>query len=250
MKVIVNKRQSDGQAGSALGDWLEIESCEVKAWFKQPISSLIEHVKELRKDKQIRDIKNIVLVGGFAESAFVKDRFRNEFSGLTLIVPDAAGLAVLRGAVLYGHNPGIVSSRVMSHTYGISLYNDFDGSKHPLEKRILVYGKLRVANCFQIFVRVNESIAVVHEVTHTTIPVDNTTETSFCVYRTLSENPMYTTDPGCELLGKLRIKNIANVPLHDQKHIVTFMFGHSELLVKVKHTLTGDIETLTLDCLQ
>ncbi|KAH3751170.1 hypothetical protein DPMN_185719 [Dreissena polymorpha] len=101
---------------------------------------------------------------------------------------------------------------------------------------------------FQVFVSVNEVIPVDHCVLYHANPLSQIS--IFPVYRTQSENPRYTTDSGCELLGSFTIANTSNIPFHDQEIVVTFMFGLTELLVKAKHMHTLKEEVLTLDCLK
>jgi activator of 2-hydroxyglutaryl-CoA dehydratase len=46
------------------------------------------------------------MVGGFSECELVQDAIRDKIrSSITLIIPEEAGLAVLKGAVLFGHQP-------------------------------------------------------------------------------------------------------------------------------------------------
>ncbi|KAH3860024.1 hypothetical protein DPMN_022916 [Dreissena polymorpha] len=196
----------------------------------------------------IKDFKTPLLVGGFGQSKYVQDRLRKEHSGLTLIVPEEPGLAALKGAILFGINPRQVASRVMTYTYGIGVYSVFDANKHPIEKKVLINDQWKVNDVFKIFVKASEEVSVDQEVTQNTVPFSSV---SLCtMYRTFSENPEYTTDPECELLGQLKMKNEDNVPLEKQEHKITFMFGNTELLVKVYNTFNGAEKMISLDFLQ
>jgi hypothetical protein len=46
---------------------------------------------------------------------------------------EEAGLAVLKGAVLFGHQPKIVSRRIVRLTYGIQSWPEWDADLHPGE---------------------------------------------------------------------------------------------------------------------
>ncbi|KAH3821746.1 hypothetical protein DPMN_123513 [Dreissena polymorpha] len=227
---------------------MQIDESTIKSWFEIPIRPLIEHIKILLTEESMKDIKYIILCGGFAESPYVQDRFKNELPDIKLIVPEEAGLAVLKGAVLFGHNPKILASRVMTHTYGLSISKDFDDKTHAEDRKICVDGDWKVENCFEVFVRASEEIPVDHCVSHYFKPLGPVTDIP--VFRTLSENPRYTTDPGCELLGSFEITNIPNIPFIDQEIGITFMFGLTELLVKAKHMTNRKEEVLTINCLQ
>ncbi|WAR14086.1 HS12A-like protein [Mya arenaria] len=225
-------------------DKLRIDSTIVQSWFKKPIDLLIQHIKSLLAEPKMKSIQTVILVGGFGESPYVQERMRNEILGIKLIVPACAGLAVLKGAVRFGHNPAIVSSRIMKYTYGTAVFDYFDEKKHPKEKRVRLNGKWRVPNCFSVYVRVNEEVRVDQQVTRKSIPTSEISHTP--VYRTTQENPEYTTDPGCELLGTIELENRKDIPLEQQSIENTFMFGDTELLFK--KTNNGRESYMTFQC--
>ncbi|XP_052819950.1 heat shock 70 kDa protein 12A-like [Mya arenaria] len=66
--------------------------------------------------------------------------------------------------------------------------------------------------------------------------------------RTTHENPEYTTDPGCELLGTIRLECSKDIPLQHQVLETTFMFGDTELLVKKKNMSTGKVAYMDFEC--
>ncbi|WAR26443.1 HS12A-like protein, partial [Mya arenaria] len=55
-------------------------------------------------------------------------------------------------------------------------------------------------------------------------------KTTSPIYRTTAENPVYVTDPGCELLGKLELELPRDIPLSELDHDITFLFGGTELV--------------------
>ncbi|WAR26409.1 HS12B-like protein [Mya arenaria] len=70
------------------------------------------------------------------------------------------------------------------------------------------------------------------------------------IYRTTAENPVYVTDPGCELLGKLVVELPRHTPLSELDFDTTFMFGGTELVVKNRVRKTGEEQILKLNCLK
>ncbi|KAH3779785.1 hypothetical protein DPMN_157591 [Dreissena polymorpha] len=189
-----------------------------------------------------------MLVGGFAESTYVQGKIRRELPELRLVVPEDAGLAVLKGAVIYGHNPSLVVSRIMPYTYGMGGLETFDPKTHFGRDKINKGGRWYVYDWFKIFVKVNEHINVNHRVTHSVSPSHPMLVCA--VYRTVLLGPKFTTDKECELLGQLVMRVREDIPLQDQIYDVTFMFGDTELLVTVKDTTTGRENRLTLNCLK
>jgi hypothetical protein len=66
------------------------------------------------------------------------------------IIPDEAGLAVLKGAVLFGLQPKIVSRRISRLTYGIQSWPEWDADLHPVTKKVVLNGQKRCKDVFFI----------------------------------------------------------------------------------------------------
>ncbi|WAR14058.1 HS12A-like protein [Mya arenaria] len=227
-------------------DKLKIDTTVVQSWFKRPIDLLIQHLQSLLAEPKMESVRSVILVGGFGESQYAQGRIRNELAGVRLIVPPDAGLVVLKGAVRFGHNPAIVSSRIMKHTYGTKINQRFDDKKYPDEKKVWIDGEWWMPECFDVYVRVNEEVRVDQQVTKMIFPFKAFVLTS--VYRTTKENPEYTIDPACELLGTIQLENSADIPYRLQKIETTFMFGDTELFVKQKNTTSGKEAYMIFDC--
>ena len=56
---------------------------------------------QLFRHPSVKDVSSILLVGGFAESPMLQEAVKEAFSEIKVTVPQDAGLAVLKGAVLY-----------------------------------------------------------------------------------------------------------------------------------------------------
>ena len=83
---------------------LQISTEILISLFLPTIKKIIDHIRTTLMEKII-EVKNIVMVGGFAECDIVYSEFRKVFMDQEIYVPEEAGLAVLKGAVLYGHMP-------------------------------------------------------------------------------------------------------------------------------------------------
>ena len=94
------------------------------------------------------------LVGGFAESPLLQvcyfswklgqfniisfqEEIRSNFSNqVNVVIPQGVGVAVLKGAVLYGLDPAIVHVRRAKVTYGIGVIKPFKQGIHPIGKNL------------------------------------------------------------------------------------------------------------------
>ncbi|CAG2215188.1 unnamed protein product [Mytilus edulis] len=103
--------------------------------FKSTIDSIIKHVDKLLKHPNLSDLHHIIMVGGFSECELVQTAMRQKFPSKKIIIPDEAGLAVLRGAVLFGHQPKIIGKRILRKTYGIQSWPEWDAELHSDTKK-------------------------------------------------------------------------------------------------------------------
>ena len=93
-------------------------------------------MQQLIDNDQLKDVSNIVLVGGYAESKLLQDCIKSKFSSKTVIIPNQPGLAVLKGAVIFGHDPSIIAERICRYTYGIGCSLPFDDKFHEESNQV------------------------------------------------------------------------------------------------------------------
>lgn len=84
-------------------DKLKMEAGLFKELFREPINMLVEHLQQLMSEDNLSDVSTILMVGRFSESPIMQDAIMKAFPAKRVIVPVDAGLAVLKGAVLFGH---------------------------------------------------------------------------------------------------------------------------------------------------
>lgn len=73
--------------------------------FFDPVNEKIVHcIREILSKAEVIETKVILMVGGFSECEIVQDAIRKAFPECRVVVPHQAGLAVLIGAVLFGHS--------------------------------------------------------------------------------------------------------------------------------------------------
>lgn len=70
------------------------------------------------------------MVGGFSESVILQEAVKNVFPGRNVIIPAEPGLVVVKGAVAFGHDPSLISSRISKYTYGTNIIEDFRADEH------------------------------------------------------------------------------------------------------------------------
>lgn len=78
---------------------VRIDMPTLKGFFQPACDGIIDHVKELLSSPKLKNVKKILMVGGFSESPLLQDAIRKAFSDRQIIVPQNVGVAVLKGTV-------------------------------------------------------------------------------------------------------------------------------------------------------
>ena len=110
IKDIIEQTKYSGKV-EFKGDKCRIKADIIKDMFKVAGDRIISHVRELRSQPCCEGLDKIIMVGGFSESPILQHLIRQEFNDMRVIIPPEAGLAVLKGAVIYGHEPKTIAAR-------------------------------------------------------------------------------------------------------------------------------------------
>ncbi|XP_052814740.1 heat shock 70 kDa protein 12A-like [Mya arenaria] len=238
---------------SFIGDKLRVESKIAMKFFDVSIDSIIAHVSSLIQKPTVSGCSVIVMVGGFSESTLLQDRIRSKFSTMDVISPNEAGTVVLKGAVIFGHNPGAIAQRVLKITYGQEMTHvtkDECIHDHPeADRERDDNGQMRCLNLVDIHARAGQAVTEGQEQPEQVYtPVyDDQTELECSILTSDIGNPIYATD--CQEIGKWSFP-ITDTSLGRKREFgVTFMFGGTEVVVKVVDKVSKAERKIHLDCL-
>ena len=216
---------------------------------KPVITKTLNHVKDLFK--KLQNIKYILLVGGFGQSELLQEEIKREFGNKrSILVPTEGQLAIIKGAVAFGHNPTSISTRVSKLTYGFGVMRNFDEKIHKPEYQTMSFGKKKCDNIFDLAIRNGEDVE-----TESVIKFDLTASeacikagySSVSIYSTPKTEVLYTTEDGVQKLATLKVEH------SDQKEYVAiavhFVVGGTELLVEAQNKETKEWVHTTVDFL-
>jgi len=82
---------------------LRVPTQVVRSWFDDPINKGIRHIADVLAMPAMNDVDTILLVGEFAECPLVQATAKEAFRSKKIVIPSEPSCAVLRGAVLFGH---------------------------------------------------------------------------------------------------------------------------------------------------
>jgi len=84
-------------------DKLRVPAQIVRSWFDEPINKGIRHISAVLAMPVMNDVDTILLVGEFAECLLVQETIKEAFRNKRIVIPREPRDAVLKGAVLFGH---------------------------------------------------------------------------------------------------------------------------------------------------
>ena len=234
-------------------DKLRFDHTLITQFFKKTIDSIIAHVKEIsdKNKSQGGVISTILMVGGFSDCPLLHERVTSEFPKLNVICPNDAVATVLKGAVMYGHNPELISERICPQTYGITVNVPFDDRKHPIKLKTFSNGKHVCTDVFEVIVRLGQPL-IVGKSTFEVWCAPNRERDSMAkieVYESSNKNPIYTNDKDVKFLGMLTVP-IPDIDGGNRRRIrITMHFGYTELFVTASEEGTNRKVEAQFECL-
>ncbi|XP_052089282.1 heat shock 70 kDa protein 12A-like [Mytilus californianus] len=212
-------------------DKLRIETDLIKNLFKEASQKIIQRIDEALNDKNAGFVSVILLVGGFSDCKIIQDEIKAKFPKMRVIVPEEAGLAVLKGAVLFGHRPEQIVSRIARYTYGVQYRPRFISVIHEPARQVDTHGISRCIDAFDIFVRSDSEVKLGSKIRKEFSTVrEFQSFVSFPVFQTIQQSPKYTDEDSCTHIATLRLA-IPNPSRYFRDLDVEFVFGHTELKV-------------------
>ncbi|KAI9302037.1 hypothetical protein BJ944DRAFT_242736 [Cunninghamella echinulata] len=187
-----------------------------------------------------RRLSCIFLVGGFGSSHYLYQRVQQVFESRVqqILCPPRAALAIVRGAVYFGLNPRLITSRVSRRTYGINAGLPFEPDKDPISTRVIrPDGSVRCPTRFLVFVKKNDQLPIDHCLCEEMYIYYGTLQvTDIMLYATENDEvPRYYNEPGVHQVAAISvpIPNLPNVT-HGERisYTVRMYFGMTEIRVE------------------
>ncbi|CAG2203672.1 unnamed protein product [Mytilus edulis] len=216
---------------SLKADKMRFEVDLIKTLFESTIQEIIKLIGEILQRQTARDVPTFLLVGGFSECVLVQDAIQKKFKDKKIVIPDEAEITILKGAVLFGHKPDYITSRILGLTYGIRNCVNFDKEKHG-EKRVLYQGIEKCDDEFNTVLKSGVEVpigTIKTDSLRTFMPFQHAMDIEmFC---TREDNPKFVDEDGMRFLGKMTI-NIPE-PSKETRYVdIEYHFGNTELRLK------------------
>ncbi|XP_061084904.1 heat shock 70 kDa protein 12A isoform X2 [Conger conger] len=204
----------------------------MNALFKPTIDHIIQHLGELFEKPEVTNIKFLFLVGGFAESPLLQQAIQTMLQGRSrIIIPHDVGLTILKGAVLFGLDPGVIKVRRSPLTYGVGVLNRYVEGKHPPDKMLVKDGTRWCTDVFDTFIACDQSVALGETVKRSYTPAKPSQQVIVInVYCSEREQVGFISDAGVRKCGTLRLDVSGTESPAARREIQTLMqFGDTEI---------------------
>ncbi len=219
--------------------------------FEPVISAIIHHIQDLLLIPQLSNVQYLFLVGGFAESAVLQDAVRNAFrSNIRVIIPQDVSLTILKGAVLFGHDPTLVQIRRSVLTYGVGCLNRFIPGEHPPEKRIIKDGVEWCTGIFDAFIFSDQAVSLGDMITRSYSPAQaGQRSTIISLFASEKDAVYFVSDLGCSKVGELKLEMPDTTGGKQRELRMSMIFGDTEISVEAVDITSGRTAHASIDFL-
>ncbi|XP_014009947.1 heat shock 70 kDa protein 12A-like isoform X2 [Salmo salar] len=224
----------------------------MNALFKPTIDHIIQHLTDLFDKPEVCDIKFLFLVGGFAESPLLQQAVQNMLHGRSrIIIPHDVGLTILKGAVLFGLDPGVIKVRRSPLTYGVGVLNRYIEGKHPPDKMLVKDGTRWCTDVFDTFIACDQSVALGETVKRSYTPAKPSQQVIVIhIYCSEKERVCFISEPGVRKCGTLRLDVTGTETSAARREIQTHMqFGDTEIRAMAVDVATSRTVKASIDFL-
>ena len=229
---------------------LIFEPSVFKSFFSEAREGVIKCVEDILKDDSCVDISDIIMVGGFSESNYIQKSLREKFQSYRFLIPDQSGLAVLTGAVYFGHIPHAISKRVCRYTYGVQICRKFMPGKDPESRKIKIGGVDRCMGVLHPIIRRGDRIEAGLERPHAFQTLQHKEGKFNCgIYVSDKRDTKFVDDKDCRLLGTLTVEIPNTRRDHPPEIVETFIFGETELTFRAELLESGQPIECSFDML-
>ncbi|XP_062607575.1 heat shock 70 kDa protein 12A-like [Saccostrea cucullata] len=244
---IIEKSKFKGKEIRFEAGKIHMQTTVMKKIFQTTVDDIVKHLRTLIENAG-KDLRVMIMVGFFSECSLVQNCVRQTFEikgKRRVITPNQCGLAVLKGAVYFGHHPELISERVARYTYGIQIWPKFVEGEHKEAKRDVRGSEDRCKDVFFKFVTKGDRLKAGFIKSHIFRALKSADGDLECgIFISNKDNPKYVDEDGCEKLGVLKIDDERGTEVEE-----SLIFGHTELHAKACNCSTKKECSVTFDLL-
>ena len=241
-KAVKDLPELDGKITFA-GDKLRADPEVVQSLFRKTCNEVVSHLHKILNDPQTKGTSSILMVGGFSESPMIRHAVEEAFPDKRVISPHEAGLAVLKGAVIFGHNENVITQRISKFTYGLKVRGRYNPNKHSTDRMYIDDNREKMVHgVFDKLVEVGQPVSADKPCLGKTMYTPSGKgyySFGLKLFASPDKNPVYVDDEGCINVGEVLV-DCRNRKGGVSGAYVNLIFGKTELEVEAVNAETGE----------
>ncbi|XP_076081199.1 heat shock 70 kDa protein 12A-like [Mytilus galloprovincialis] len=236
-----------------IGDKLRFDLAIFNSFFRECAIKIVMHLHESSLNTGCTGPSAMILVGGFSDAPLIRKAIVDATPDIKHVVfPVAISLAVLKGSVIFGHEPAIVTGRVCRETLGLTLRRPYVPEGQAEKKTFKIDGQLRADKSFQKMFSINEIIKLGQTRTVAIQDIHTNKELRkhpkiIEVYASQDEDPKYITDAGCSLRGKITVNPPSGKWPENAEGFIDMETGGTEMIARYRDKHSGQITEEAID---
>ena len=219
------------------------------SFFQPAIDGIIKTIQNVLANQLCADLTHIIMVGGLSGSKIIQNALQETFPKCHFLIPDEPEIAVLKGAIYFGHLPNAVSGRFARFTYGVKICRRFRPGEDQQSKGIVVDEELLCHDIFFPIVRRGDEIqtGIGYSCKSKTFK-PNQQKLCVTLFVTDDREPKYIDDKGCKSLGSLTINLLKDSEKYTEIE-QTIIFGETNLIFRAKQCGSNTCVETSIDML-
>lgn len=204
--------------------------------FRPTVQAIVTKIEDALRFNNSNEVSIIMLVGGFSKNVFLRNEIQKQFRSKRIITPADGNLAVLKGAVLYGHKPESIDQRITRFTYGVETTMPFDSEIHDEHRKFIdQFGRARCRGVFSMIIHANKTVKLGTTIKRKYIIPSKVDEIEIMFFASEKDLPLYTNEDGCRKIGTLTV--CIPRPSNEEREVeVEFIFGNTEINIRAVDT--------------
>lgn len=236
------RRLASVQAGDDTRIYLQ--DSDIQSFFKPAVTGTIQRIREQMNRLGGKRCNYMFLVGGFSRSPVLRSAIESEFASRVdrIVMPPRPERAVLGGSVYFALDPRRLRYRRSRFTYGLSVSEPFDESRHPLTKKYFVADKnmYYCRDVFKLLIKRGELVDFDETRKFTFVPLHREQkEMYFSIFSTVKSAPRYVDEEGLGRVGHLVVEMPEIEAGLDRTVEVEVHVGLSQMRLEAKDLSSG-----------
>lgn len=227
-----------------------IDNKHIRECYDKVIDKLITYIdSSINIEENYPDLKYIFLVGGFANSKYLYEKIKEKYSSICpVLIPPEPSTVVVKGAVMFGHNPQMIVTRVARYNYYYETCVTCD-TKPENEKRISLTtpeGKYEVDTLIRI-VKKNDTVTLSSSLCITVHPLrSNQVSVQVNIFSSDKDDVKDPYDSNATKIGYIEISSPDTTKGQNRDLKIIFILGDTEMKVKGKDVESGCTDETTV----